>query len=482
MDPVFLTCMVIVYFFTKSKVDSVAYRNGKEPPGVAKARIRHEAGGGARTASGKPKGPGAFRLMLASRWANACKAVQQRGDHQARRRRAWYDETAPHRDAAWRKKQLKRLEKKNAAHAQWAIDHGLIDLSEVRERKAEDEAWRENARRDTEAGTTDGTGRQPVRSGFYVQVPQPGQGPADEPSEQPSGYSTLTPEQCQLVDDWMRANTAGESITMTPADYFGLPEDVRADMVADAWRVGFRPGGKVNGQVVPIGQWDPDAVRVLGERGITEPPACPAFLEQGKSCRECGSEYVTHCGDAGYFCHFCWLKNYWGYGGAGSSATDPGQKADGTGTPDESGSDESQPAAVDTGPAPASAAGPDQSTEADHTGQPTQAAESEEISANPIPNTGTEGNTVYEQAATRLIAAADQVAEYRDELSAFADTLAGKNWGVEVTGPIQDMDGQLVALEGEYRDLAGQMQHQGGQGDDAYDQAPWVPGPEAVLA
>ncbi|RSN05951.1 hypothetical protein DMC63_37710 [Streptomyces sp. WAC 05977] len=74
-----------------------------------------------------------------------------------------------------------------------------------------------------------------------------------------------------------------------------------------------------------------------------------------------------------------------------------------------------------------------------------------------------------------MIAAADQVAEYRADLTAFADTLDGKRWGPEVTGPIQDMNGQLTALEGDYRDLAGQMRHQGDQGAAAHEQAPWVP-------
>jgi hypothetical protein len=89
---------------------------------------------------------------------------------------------------------------------------------------------------------------------------------------------------------------------------------------------------------------------------------------------------------------------------------------------------------------------------------------------------------VYQQAVDRLIRAADQVAVYRADLATFADTLAGKRWGGEVTGPIQDMDNRLTALEGTYRDLAAQMKHQGDQGSAAYDQASWVPSPDAVLS
>lgn len=83
--------------------------------------------------------------------------------------------------------------------------------------------------------------------------------------------------------------------------------------------------------------------------------------------------------------------------------------------------------------------------------------------------------TEYQQAVTRLIAAAEVVAEYRADLAAFADTLDGKRWGVDVTGPIKDMDGKLTGIEGDYRDLAGQMKHQGDQGAAAHEQAPWVP-------
>jgi hypothetical protein len=87
---------------------------------------------------------------------------------------------------------------------------------------------------------------------------------------------------------------------------------------------------------------------------------------------------------------------------------------------------------------------------------------------------------MYQLAVTRLIRAADQVAEYRGDLAEFADTLAGKGWGGQVTGPIHDMDTRLVSLEGIYRDLAAQMKRQGDDGAAAYDQAPWVPGPEVV--
>jgi hypothetical protein len=82
---------------------------------------------------------------------------------------------------------------------------------------------------------------------------------------------------------------------------------------------------------------------------------------------------------------------------------------------------------------------------------------------------------MYNAAADRLTNAAERVEQYRADLAAMADGLDGKRWGVEVHGPIRDMDGHLAAVEGIYRDLAGQMQQQGDNVSDAHDRAPWVP-------
>jgi hypothetical protein len=83
---------------------------------------------------------------------------------------------------------------------------------------------------------------------------------------------------------------------------------------------------------------------------------------------------------------------------------------------------------------------------------------------------------MYQEAAERLIVAADRVAQYRSDLVAFVDQLGAKKWDVEVTGPIGDAHGRLATVEGLYRDLAARMRHEGDQGAAAYQQAPWVPG------
>lgn len=160
MEPFFLTCMVVAFFLTKGKVDTAAYSNGKEPPGVVRARMKHESGGGARTPSGRPTGRGALGLMLASRWANACQAAQQRADHRAARRRAWYDETAPRKDAAWRDRQQRKLERSDWARERWAQARGLF------------------------TGTSTGTGPAPWESGRHTNTAQPDRDPnTTEPSD-----------------------------------------------------------------------------------------------------------------------------------------------------------------------------------------------------------------------------------------------------------------------------------------------------------
>ncbi|WP_431879175.1 hypothetical protein [Amycolatopsis sacchari] len=458
MEPIFLTCMVIAYFFTKGKVETAAYANGKEPPGVTKARLRHEAGGGARTASGRPKGKGAFRLMMADRWANACEAVRQHGEHKARRRRAWYEETAPLRDAAWREKQLAKLEKKNAARARWAADRGLIDLSERRERKIEDEAWKENQRRDAEQGLADGAAGSPPDHGRYPldaaeldhfatlnpevaeeadrrardfggydgglwydavrDIKNAREATDVDRTNVAEGWEGMSPEQRDLVARVAGAWSRGEHADISAEDYWALPVNGRARLISAA-HVGGIPVTWEDREATELAdQWKADLRKHAGKP--TDPSAGNSDAVAPESDLDAGApsaEEPASAGDAG----------------AGETPGDD--------------------------PAAASA-----------------------TAVAPATNTATEGTSnVYAQAVTRLIAAADQVAEYRADLAAFADTLDGKRWGAEVTGPIKDMDGQLIALEGDYRDLAAQMKHQGDQGAAAHEQAPWVPDDESIL-
>src|SRR5690606_18861930 len=111
---IFILCAAVAYMFTgKFNKDTAqaAYKAGHEPPGVVKARMRHERGGGVRTPAGTPKGRGATRLMLAQRWANACEKAKDKQDDKHRRWRAWFAEQAPQRDQQWREKQANKIAK-----------------------------------------------------------------------------------------------------------------------------------------------------------------------------------------------------------------------------------------------------------------------------------------------------------------------------------------------------------------------------------
>ncbi|OLM28385.1 hypothetical protein Ae717Ps2_6492c [Pseudonocardia sp. Ae717_Ps2] len=321
MEAFFLTCVVVAFFVTKGRTDTAAYSNGKEPPGLARARMRHENAGGARTSSGRPTGRGAFGLLVASRWANACQAAQQRGEHRAARRRAWYDATAPGRDERWRAAQQRRLERADRARARWAHARGLT------------------------ATSTDSPGTGAGAGGGVLEL-------------------------------WGR----------------------RRDTRTSAGPVTGSAGG---------------AVVATDDPGL--PSRVPAADGQVPAARP---------------------------------------------TPDGNGDGE----AVDPDvPAPATESPPSTSTTTSTT------------------STSCGGPGMYEAAVTRLAAAADACGVYRTQLSGFTDRLAGQGWGEQVTGPLSDSLTVLADAESAYRDLASQMRAQGDQGRDAYEAAPYVPGPHAVL-
>lgn len=316
MEPIFLTCMVLAFFLTKGKVDTAAYANGKESPAVAKARLRHENRGGGHRASGRPKGSGAFRLLLATRWDSACKTAAQRLDHRAARRRDWFDRTKDSRDQRWNDKMQRRLERADKRRDRWAGLLAGLHPTEFRRRRDEEQAWRENARRDADAAQRE------------------------------------TPDSTATADPKTAANPAMN----------------RARRPLD--KPGTKPTQRLKSALIL--------------------PRKPLII---------------------------------GGSGTGKSPTPVGNA-------------------------------------------PT-----------------TEGTTnVYENAVTRLIAYADQIAAWRRGLKHLSDGLKAKGWGTAVTGPTADMDSELAVIEGDYRNLAAQMKQQGDNGKEAYEQNPWVPSAEVVLA
>lgn len=151
---IFILCAAVAYMLTgKFNKDTAqaAYKAGHEPPGLVKARMRHERGGGVRTAAGKPKGRGATRLMIAQRWANACEKAKVKQDDKHRRWRAWFAEQAPQRDEQWRTKQANKIAKSERRAEKFARARGLLNpLADRKERQA----WDENARRDNDTEQT----------------------------------------------------------------------------------------------------------------------------------------------------------------------------------------------------------------------------------------------------------------------------------------------------------------------------------------
>lgn len=152
-----LICAAIAYTLTgkfSKDTNQAAYKAGKEPPGLARARMRHESGGGARKPSGKPAGKGATRLLLSQRWSHACEKAKDRADDKHRRWQAWYAEQAPHRDEQWRGKQEKRLANSKRRADKFAQARGMASPTAWREDRAEKHAWDENTRHDTSGNDT----------------------------------------------------------------------------------------------------------------------------------------------------------------------------------------------------------------------------------------------------------------------------------------------------------------------------------------
>lgn len=359
MEAFFLTCVVVAFFVTKGRTDTAAYNSGKEPPGLVRARMRYAAGGGARTGSGRPVGRGAFGLLVASRWAEACRAAQHRGEHRAARRRAWFDETAPQRDARWRETQRRRLDRADRARARWAAARGLTTSTD------------DPGSTDSEPGSTGSTGS--------TGVPWRGRGARRNP-DHPALDTTTGP------GPGGPAPGTGQGPAQGPAQG---PVQGRAQ----GRDQGERPSG-------PDGAGVFDVVGDTGDTGDT-----PVTTDDDSTA------------------------------GGGPEAGAPPDSA---------------------APGPAG------------------------VPVRPVSSTSG-GNDMYEQAVTRLIAAADEVAAFAVNLAGFVDRLTGDGWGVEVTGPLADCGPALAAWEASYRAAAEQMTAQGDAGRAAYDQAPFVPGPHAVL-
>ena len=365
-----LISLAIAYMFTsKHSKDTAqaAYKAGKEPPGLAKARMRHESGGskkpgGQRKPNGKPTGHGAMRLMVSQRWANACEKVKDKSDDKHRRWRAWYAEQSPERDAAWREKQATRIAKSEARADKFARARGIARDAVTPGARKERQAWDENTARDEE------TDQATTEADSLSVTDVPGEGDNDD------------------------------AIAVTP--------DAAGHMSGDHNDPSTWCGTDRYGRDIQTGRGE--------RREVTSSDGTVGVIHDDDT-------YLT--------------------GGDVSPERRVVQQH---------------------------ATAHDSTT----TGAATSGATS----------TGIGDIVDYSSAAQALRTAAERVDQYRADLSAMADGLGGKQWGVEVHGPIRDMDEALATTAGNYRDLAAQMEIQGDSVRDAEDAHPYVPGAEVVNA
>ena len=224
----FTLCLAIAYMVTgKFNKDTAiaAYQHGHEPPGLAKARMRHERRGGHYNESGRPVGPGSTRLLLSTWWSAACQKAADRQHDKLRRWRAWYAEQAPQRDEQWRAKQRAKLQRRQRRLQRFEHARGLI--SSIPERVRERQAWAENERRDRD------------REQAIEQVHRDAQQLRDH-EQRSRDEQTTGPSLEDIVQDVFGRLERGEYELMSLDVWDDLPPDAKARIRAKAAERGAR--------------------------------------------------------------------------------------------------------------------------------------------------------------------------------------------------------------------------------------------------
>jgi len=224
----FTLCLAIAYMVTgKFNRDTAiaAYQHGQEPPGLAKARMRHERRGGHYNESGRPVGPGSTRLLLSTWWSAACQKAADRQHDKLRRWRAWYAEQAPQRDEQWRAKQRAKLQRRQRRLQRFEHARGLI--SSIPERVRERQAWAENERRDRD------------REQAIEQVHRDAQQLRDH-EQRSRDEQTTGPSLEDIVQDVFGRLERGEYELMSLDVWDDLPPDAKARIRAKAAERGAR--------------------------------------------------------------------------------------------------------------------------------------------------------------------------------------------------------------------------------------------------
>ncbi len=210
MEPILLIAAVTYMVSGKYGKDTAqsAYKAGKEPPGLVKARLRHEAGGGRfRTRPGKdkkePKGPGATRLLLASRWAGACEKSKTKQEDKLRRWHAWYQERAPHRDQAWRDKQRKKLNNRAERLDKWQGRWTSTKSAAAGAKEAVKGALSSNKDTESEKPAAETASEQPNQQHAPEPAPEPtaAEAGADAPANPPSSSQPTNTSSSQQEGD-----------------------------------------------------------------------------------------------------------------------------------------------------------------------------------------------------------------------------------------------------------------------------------------
>lgn len=461
-----LLVVAVAYFVSgKHRKDTAiaAYEAGKEPPGVAKARMRSDGGGGhgrGRGGSGGRSGRGGgdgLGALIGTWWRGAMGAATARAQHNAERRRAWNEDQAPNRDEAWQEKQRARLAKRGTKIDRFRRRHKVIDWSgrdeekaweenerRDKEARAWDEAHAEKDRREDEAWAWDEAKRYDTEQAWDDAHAEKARRDAEPPRPDPYDYTGSGPD-----EDLPDVGKPAELDDVAPHGEVITPEHVRE------YRRRVNEAHRVNGMRPP--DWDAVDASWRRTRAERERPADRS--EPAERPRPVDLDEVQDAikGQAGM-----------------SDPANPGA------------SGESYTPAASAKPAPTAA---EVGTElADQDGQaPAKQPDASPAAAGSRINSPSTASDIptgdamdHKQGAAALNTSADRLDNFGDALNALGVDLQATRWGPVVNGPLQEMKGSLGAAGRKYRDTAEQMYHQGEEVAEATDQAPWVPD-EAVM-
>ena len=234
--------------------------------------------------------PGTVREALRATVDNAAEraAITRQAKHDGKLRSL--EERREHiADSAYERQKAKAQRGSGIVGA-FARARGL--LSDLRERRTEGQAWRENARRESLPQTTD-----LVEDQVVDEPADTGEGPdnvvplrrrdedtdssrepaesSESESENPADTDELTDEQAQTVRQWRAGLVTGEDPAVPPRQWQALPVRWRARLLDEAVRAGADPWcTDANLQRRRVVELDREAAELMHEN-----PSCPTAIE-----------------------------------------------------------------------------------------------------------------------------------------------------------------------------------------------------------